>query len=772
MRRASIALLLSALPCFAESPAPLDLEQRPAIDVPRLPRPPTLEDFLGMQPPPDLAPHVVRLQGFVQQVPEDGLPASQLTDVFLGHDADNLYVVFVAWDEEPQRIRAHVTRREQVFSDETVEIQIDTFDGGQRAYSFLTNPFGIQWDAIWTEGQGFDESWDTVWDSRGQLTEQGYVVWMAIPFKSLRFRPSPDGVPQSWRFILVRDIPRNNETSFWPRVSSRIEGRLNQAATARGFDGVSPGRNVWLIPYAAGAAQDLRPAPGEPAERSEEGDVGLDAKWVIRDRLALDATVNPNFAQVESDEAQVTINQRFEVFFPERRPFFLENADYFRTPIDLLFTRRIVDPGLGARLTGQVGSYRVGALVVDDELPGKLAEPGTALDGERAWNGIARASRDLPNQSSVGFLVTDRELGDSYNRVAGVDTRIKLDRNWETQIQAAYASTRTVDAAGTESEPASDLDGAAFTGMVNRFGRKLRTHLHYLDIGREFRTELGFVPRTDIRDGHAEVAYDFRPSGRQLVRVTPLALVQRIENHDGLRLDEVVRPELEFEFRRQTSFGIGGEVGRVQLLRCEDYVDPSCSTPGAPPASPESLDFEIDAVAASFETSFVRSVDFDARYEVGRSFNLSPPAGELPGPADRAGLEVGLTLRLGRHVRVDSAYLRTELDDPADAGRILTDQIVRTRFEWQVGRRLSVRTIVRHDDTDPHPTLSSAAPRNEVNGDLLVTYLVNPWTALYVGANSNRTSTAHDPLGEPVFVDDPFNDANVAFLKISYLFRP
>jgi hypothetical protein len=248
--------------------------------------------------------------------------------------------------------------------------------------------------------------------------------------------------------------------------------------------------------------------------------------------------------------------------------------------------------------------------------------------------------------------------------------------------------------------------------------------------------------------------------------------VQRIENHDGLRLDEVVRPELEFEFRRQTSFGIGGEVGRVRLLRCEDYVDPSCSTPGAPPASPESLDFEVDAVAASFETSFVRSVDFDARYEVGRSFNLSPPAGELPGPADRAGLEVGLTLRLGRHVRVDSAYLRTELDDPADAGRILTDQIVRTRFEWQVGRRLSVRTIVRHDDTDPHPTLSSAAPRNEVNGDLLVTYLVNPWTALYVGANSNRTSTAHDPLGEPVFVDDPFNDANVAFLKISYLFRP
>jgi len=744
--------------------------ERPAIAVPRLPRRPTLEDFLQMRPPDDLATYLPPITGFVQRVPEDGLPASQRTDAYVGHDDEHLFVIFVAWDDDPRRIRAHLSRREQVFADETVEIQIDTFDGGQRAYSFLTNPFGIQWDAIWTEGQGFDSAWDTVWQSRGQLTDRGYVVWMAIPFKSLRFRPSPAGDPQAWRFILVRDIPRNNETSFWPRVSSRIEGRLNQAAEAHGFDGISPGRNIWLIPYFAAAEEEVRPAPEAPAVRGNEANVGLDMKWVIRDRLALDATVNPNFAQVESDEAQVTINERFEVFFPERRPFFLENADYFRTPIDLLFTRRIVDPGFGARLTGQVGSYRVGGFVIDDELPGKLAPPGSPLDGESAWNAIARVSRDLPNQSSVGVLVTDRELGDSSNRVAGFDSRIKLDRNWVAQLQAVPSTPRQ----GPDVTPdgaAIDLAGGAFNATVNRSGRKVETHLHYQDIGREFRTELGFVPRYDIRDAHGQLIYNFLPQGSSLVRVSPRIFAQRIENHEGLRLDEFVSPGIEWELLRRTSFGLSAEAGRVRLLRCLDYADPACLAAG-PASTPESLDFPVDEVALYFETSFVSSLDFEVRYGRGKSFNLAPPPGQQPGPADRAGLDVGLTLRLGRRFRVDTDYLRTELDDPGGAGRILTNQIVRTRFDWQFNRRLSLRAILRYDDTDPRPQLSAVRPENDLNADLLVTYLINPWTALYVGGNSNRTATARDAFGQPVTLDEPFHNADLVFIKMSYLFRP
>ncbi len=390
-----VLCLGSLFPLMAAEDRALVPTTRPEVRVPRIPRPPTLEEFLDMKPPPELAEVMQPITGFIQREPEDGNPASQKTDVYLGFDDQHLYVVFVAWDEEPDKIRARLNRREQIRADETVEIQLDTFGDQQRAFSFLTNPFGVQWDAIWTEGQGFDVAWDTVWDAQGQLTDRGYVVVMEIPFKSLRFRPKPEDEEQSWGIVLVRDIPRNNETSFWPRVSSRIEGRLNQAGTAKGVAGVAPGRNLWVIPYLAAGREERTPRPEEPMTAYDEANVGVDVKWVIKDNFTLDLTANPNFAQIESDEPVVTVNQRFPVFYPERRPFFLENADYFETPINLLFTRRIVDPDGGARLTGQAGKYRIGAFAINDAAPGKLAPADAPLHGKNAMNGIFRVRRDL-----------------------------------------------------------------------------------------------------------------------------------------------------------------------------------------------------------------------------------------------------------------------------------------------------------------------------------------------------------------------------------------
>jgi hypothetical protein len=253
---------------------------RPSVAIRPIHRAPTLEDFLTMAPPADLADGLLHVSGFVQRVPEDGKPASQETDVYLGHDDARLYVVFVAFDDDPSRVRARMSRRESVFEDDTVEIQIDSFNDQRRAFSFLTNPLGIQWDAIWTEGQEFDGAWDTVWDSRGRLTDRGYVVWMAIPFKSLRFPAATDDGPRTWRVVLVRDIRRNGETSFWPRVSSRIEGRLNQAATLTGFAGIEPGRNLWLIPYATARSIRVEPDTGETTT-DDDVEVGGDLKWVL-----------------------------------------------------------------------------------------------------------------------------------------------------------------------------------------------------------------------------------------------------------------------------------------------------------------------------------------------------------------------------------------------------------------------------------------------------------------------------------------------------------
>ncbi len=213
--------LLGALLLCAAGPG-LARADRPLVEIPRIDTAPRLEDFLDMAPPAEIAASLARVGGFIQQTPEDGQPATQHTDVYFGYDDDAIYFVFVAFDREPRPIRAHQNRRENIGGDDLVEVILDPFGDEQRGYTFIVTAAGVQWDAMWIEGSGFDETWDTVWSSRARLTEQGYVVWMAIPFKSLRF---PADAGHDWKLVLLREIPRANENAFWPRVSNRIEGR-------------------------------------------------------------------------------------------------------------------------------------------------------------------------------------------------------------------------------------------------------------------------------------------------------------------------------------------------------------------------------------------------------------------------------------------------------------------------------------------------------------------------------------------------------------------
>src|ERR1022692_1551115 len=227
-------LQLAALTFLTLALTPFLSAAPPNIQIPRIDTPPSLSDFEEMQPSPRIAGKMLKVTGFIVREPADGTEPSQKTDTYLAYDQHNLYAALVCWDNEPDKIRARMTRREDIFSDDTVEIMIDTFHDARRAYAFAANPFGIQWDALWTEGaigngtpgdfNGFDPSFDTVWRSEGRLTSRGYIVLISIPFKSLRF---PGTSPQQWGIILNRSIPRTNENIFWPRISNRIQGRFN-----------------------------------------------------------------------------------------------------------------------------------------------------------------------------------------------------------------------------------------------------------------------------------------------------------------------------------------------------------------------------------------------------------------------------------------------------------------------------------------------------------------------------------------------------------------
>jgi hypothetical protein len=725
--------------------------------IPSITGAPALENFLQMKPRGHVEEQMLKIEGFIQQEPKDGEPASQRTEVYVAHDENNVYAVFLAFDNEPDKVRAHVNRRENVFNDDIVEIMIDTFQDEQRAFAFVANPLGVQWDALWTEGPGFDESFDTLWHSDGRLTDQGYVVSMTIPFKSLRF---PSTADQSWGVVFVREIRRGSfERSFWPRVSSRIEGRLNQAATLHIEESISPSRNIQLIPYGTYRTfrlldQNHESGPGFASDAADPAG-GLDAKWVFKDNMALDLTANPDFSQVESDRPQVTVNQRFEVFFPEKRPFFLENANFFNTLSNLVFTRRIADPQFGLRLTGKAGPYALGAILIDDQAPGRRVAEDDPLHGKRAGFGVLRVSRDILSQSRVGLIYADREFKGSYNRVGGVDGRIKFNQNWTSSFLGVMSATKT--------QGGERFSDPAFNVSVNRNGRQLNSHFHYIDIHPNFNTETGFVPRTDTREFHTFHSYRFRPERSFLISWGPNFFVQQIRDHDNLRLDQSIGPDLVLDFTGQTQLIIGYQKIR-ERLRPRDFA-----------ALTRNVDFERDLFVATFKTSFIDQLSFDSRLEFGTGINFLPTSGTAPFLADRRTGDVELSLLPSSKFRVDNNYIFSELDERHSGTRIFKNHILRTRLNWQHNRRFSLRLILQYNVTLANQALTSLQTTKNFNVDFLVTYLVNPWTALYVGLNSNYQNLDLISSGDTRVLNRTrnsfLNDSRQLFVKYSYLLR-
>ncbi len=746
---ALLAMTLLAAEVFASSV--------PRLEIPRVTRPPRLEDFEGMRPAPDLAGQMVQVTGMLQRVPQDGAPVSQRTEVYLGYDERHIYAVFVCFDSEPEKIRARMGVRNEIFSDDFVTVQFDTFRDQRRAYVFGSNPLGIQGDAIWVEGVGFDQSFDTVFDTRGRLTKEGYVVWIRVPFKSLRF---PSAQRQTWGILLTRDIPRDSEESFWPQYTLRIEGRLNQIATLEGLENVSPGRNIQITPYGVfrGFSRELDPRdPAAPTftRRTAQVDGGVDAKFIIKDALVLDVTVNPDFSQVESDQPQVTTNQRFELFFPEKRPFFLENASYFDTPIPLFFTRRIADPQFGVRLTGKLGRFGIGALVADDQSPGRIVAPTDPLTGKRAKFAIVRVNHDLWTQSSLGMIYTDREFAGGFNRVGGIDGRFKVNSNWVAGFQAVASSTRFPD--GTQ------IGGPASEFFLRGNGRHFVSDFTFKDRSHHFHTDTGFVPRTDIRHLAQTVEYWFRPEGK-VTAWGPRMFSEMILDHEGTMLFWVAIPRLTWNFPRQTSlrlnYAFGGE-----HLRPQDF-----------PGLPANLYQPISNGGIYFETSFFSWLSLRAFSTIaGTGINFVPASGQLPRMENEYVGDFGVTLRPTTRLIIENSYLVTRLSRRHSGENIFNNHILRSRWNYQFTPRLAARFIAQYEAVLANPAFTSLENRKNFNADFLITYLVHPGTAVFVGYNSNLQnldrSLTVTPDGLLRTRNRFLNDGRQLFVKVSYQFR-
>src|SRR5438105_5611158 len=391
--RESLVVSLLLAPAAGEV---IGQEPERTLQIARAARPPELEDFVRGD---SARSGEAVVSDFRQRDPGDGNPAGAPTMAYLSYDDANLYVVFVCRDR-PALVRAGLAKREEIASDDGIALYLDTFGDRKHAYLFAANPLGVQADALVTEGQDDDYSFDAVWQADGRVTADGYVLRFAIPFRSLRFPRTP---AQRWGIALARYIRRNNEESYWPYITKRLAGLVPQFGTLDGLADISPGRNLQAIPYGAFTGARFLDTETPAFRTASDRRFGLDMKGVIRDALTLDATLNPDFSQVESDEPQVTINERFETFFPEKRPFFIENAGYFQTPVNLLFSRRIADPGEGVRLTGKAGRWGIGAIGIDERAPARtfgLDEAGI----RRAGAGAIRLHRAIGGGARLGGL--------------------------------------------------------------------------------------------------------------------------------------------------------------------------------------------------------------------------------------------------------------------------------------------------------------------------------------------------------------------------------
>ncbi len=744
-----------------------DFEPPPTVIIPRLSHPPTLDSFLSMHPEGETALQMKKVTGFVQRNPHDGAPASEPTEAYLGYDNKNLYAVFVCFDE-PGKVRARMSRREDIFDDDTVEIIVDTFHDRRRAYVFQTTPLGVQWDAIWTEVphedssgnlSNFDSSFDTVWDSKGKVTSQGYVVLISIPFKSLRFSPA---YRQEWGLVLYRGILRENEDDFWPQISRRIEGRLNQAATAKGVEKISPGRNIQLNPYGVlrsfHALDTRNPIPAFDNGTAEFRG-GLDSKFILHDNFVLDVTANPDFSQVESDEPQITVNQRFEVFFPEKRPFFLENADFFKTPIDLFFTRRIGDPQFGARLTGKTGPYSIGVLAIDDRGPGKSVPGNDPVAGDRAAFFIGRVSRDILSQSSIGAVYTDREfLSDGeFNRVGGADARIKFNRNWTSLFQGVTSSTRFSD--GTYRA------GSAYKAEATYSGTNLNYDANYSDISPGFAAESGFVNRVDIRDVRNNLDYRFHPESGPVVAWGPSLYTDFVWSHDGTRLDSYCSPVFVANLKGQTFAFIYPYTILHERLRPSDFGSLT-----------QNQDYPEHYSAISLSSAYFRKLTLQAFYQFGDEINFVP-IDQVPVLAHNDVGSLSATIRPTKSLKIDNTYLFDRIRDRDTGAAVFNDHIIRSKWNWQFNQPLSLRLILQYNATLTNRNLTFLQTSKQFNADFLITYLVHPGTAIYVGYNSDLQNLDRglnvDPItgGIATTRNSFMNDSRQFFVKVSYLFR-
>ena len=746
-RALTIALLLCAPFAQAQdaTPATARPESLPASAIPRLQGDIVIDGKLD-----DAA-----WQGALEQSidydiqPGDNTPAEAKTKVRIGYTDDALYVSFKAMDPDPSSVRANLRDRDAMFNDDWVGVFMDTFNDNRRGYELVVNPLGVQGDLIRDEtntNNQEDASWDGLWTSAGQLTAEGYDVEIRIPFSTLRFPTG--GQDQRWGISFFRSWPRDKRHQLTshkvPRDSNCFQCEWLEYT---GMAGVKQGRNLEVVPTLTMGTTQSRPAVGTKWGGIDTSiEPGVDVSWAPSPSMTLNATLNPDFSQVETDQLQLDFNSSFALFYQEKRPFFLEGADYFSTQFDVLYTRQIADPDFGLRVTGRTPNSAYGALVARDAttlllVPGVQGSRFLDLD-QKANVAVGRYRYDVNEQLSIGTIGTFRH-GDEYgNDVVGADARWRKDAH---TVTAQFLHSQSEYPAWVKDGYKAELgDDATPTGNAWRAGysfsnRNWNFDINHVDIDPGFRADLGFIGQVGYDKSLVGGQRTWYRDGKSIHRFSLYGDYDVTHRYDG----QVLERELEFQFNmqgpKQSNVNVSPLV-RERFWRGHLFNEHNLN------------------LSANFRPS--------GRLQLGTYMNFGR---QLDLIAERTGRRemIGLwgNTSIGRGVNVEWDLSRQRLH--RDGGVAFDASVADVRMGWQFTPQQRLRLTLQGSqvlrDQALYATTVNETARDWA-GQVVYSYKVNPRTAVYAGASYGA------------FMDDDnlelFGSTRSVFLKLSYGWQP
>jgi len=653
---------------------------------------------------------------------ENITPPLVRTEVLLVSTATHLCAAFVAYDPDPSQICASICDRDRMYNDDRVMIILDTFNDQRRGYMFFANPLGIQGDALDSYGHGSgDPSWDAIWNSGGRITESGYTVEFAIPFASLRFQRVHG--PQTWGVGAGRKYSRTYDYRFSATPSNRDDDcYLCNVMKVRGFEGATPGRNIEIDPTVSGfVSQERDPFPnGEFKQRGDQFDAGATGRWGITPNLVLSTAINPDFSQVEADAFELEANERFAVYYDEKRPFFLEGTEFFQTRLNALYTRTIADPLWGIKLTGKERGNAIGAFVAQDEITNLLI-PGTEsssllqLDSESTAS-VLRYRRDVGESSTLGLFVSDRESDGYYNRVGGFDANLKFLTSERLGLQVLATLTSYPDGIADDfGQQHGEFDGMAYDAEYNHDASDYEWWLAYRQIDEGYRSDVGWRPKVGFRQSRCGITRVIEGDGSGWYDSWSLGggYVHEEKLGGGL-LESFLDCWVNY------SGPLRSHVGYYGMFGSECYEDEDYET------SRHSIDTSIwptGWLELELNTGFGQGID----YSNGRK-------------ADVVSVDPSFSVQAGRRLNISYGHEYERLD--VEGGTLYTANVDGLWATYQFTRRAFLRVVLQHASVDLDPALYAdddpSPEERELATQVLFSYKINPQTVLYLGYSDNH----------------------------------